>query len=84
MWFNIYADFESLLKRVRGSDKKNNTWYTEKYQKHIPCSFAYKVVCVHDKFSKPVVNNRGKWNQQIYWSNPWRVWLLQKSDKKAF
>ena len=61
MRFNIYADFESLLKRVSGSDKKNNnTWYTEKYQKHISCSFAYKVVCVHDKFSKSVVNNRGK------------------------
>ena len=29
-------------------------------QSHIPCSFAYKVVCVDDKFSKPVVLYRGK------------------------
>ena len=58
--FKIYADFESLLKGVRGSDKKNNTSYTEKYQKYVPCSFAYKFVCVDDKFSKPVVLYRGK------------------------
>ena len=34
--------------------------YTGKYQAHIPCNFAYKVVCVDDKFSKPVVLYRGK------------------------
>ena len=27
----------------------------KKYQDHIPCSFAYKVVCVDDRFIKPVV-----------------------------
>ena len=58
--FKIYADFESLLKGVRDSDRKHNTSYTEKYQKHSPCSFAYKVVCVDDKFSKPVVLYRRK------------------------
>ena len=25
------------------------------YQQHIPFSFAYKLVCVDDKFSKPIV-----------------------------
>ena len=34
--------------------------YTSKYQDHIPCSFAYKLVCVDDKFSKDVVLYRGK------------------------
>ena len=29
--------------------------YTKKYQDDIPCSFAYKVVCVDNKFSKDVV-----------------------------
>ena len=47
--FKIYADFECLLKRVKSSDKSNGS-YTEKYQDHIPCSFTYKVVCVHNKF----------------------------------
>ena len=41
--FKIYADFECILKSVRGSHKSNGS-YTEKYQDYIPCSFAYKVV----------------------------------------
>ena len=52
--FKIYADFECILKRVKSSDKNNGS-YTEKYQDHIPCSLAYKVVCVDNKFSKKVV-----------------------------
>ena len=28
------------------------------YQDHIPCSFAYKVVCSDDKFSKLIVDFR--------------------------
>ena len=58
--FKIYADFESVLKRVRGSDRKNNTSYNERYKDHILCSFVYKVVCTNDKFRKPVVLYRGK------------------------
>ena len=27
--------------------------YTNKYQKHIVCSYGYKLICVDDKFSKP-------------------------------
>ena len=62
--FKIYADFECILsaiplKRVKSSDK-NNVSYTEKYQDHIPCSFACKVVCADNKFSKDVVLYRGK------------------------
>ena len=62
--FKIYADFECILRTtlsigVKSSDK-NNASYTEKYQDHIPCSFAYKVVCVDNKFSKDVVLYRGK------------------------
>ena len=32
----------------------------KKYQDHLPCSFAYKVVCIDNKFSKDVVLYRGK------------------------
>ena len=58
--FKIYADFEYNVKGVRSSDRINTTPYNEKYQAHIPCSFAYKVVCVDDKFIKPVVLYKGK------------------------
>ena len=57
--FKIYADFECLLKSVDcGFDDCFS--YRKKYQDHTPCSFAYKLVCVDDKFSKEVVLHRGK------------------------
>ena len=34
--------------------------FTKKYQDHIPCSFAYKLVCVDDKFTKPIAVFRDK------------------------
>ena len=27
----------------------------KKYQDHVPCSFAYKLVCVDNEFTKPIV-----------------------------
>ena len=49
----IYANFESIL--VPEDDGKQNPdeCYTNKYQKHVACSYGYKLVCVDDKFSKP-------------------------------
>ena len=58
--YKIYAAFESILEGVKSNDRNNNTSYTRKYQKQIPCSFANKVVCVDVKFSNPVVLYRGK------------------------
>ena len=57
--FKLFADFECHVKGVKSNDK-NNASYAEKYQDHILCSFAYKVVCIDDRFSKPVVLYRGK------------------------
>ena len=62
--FKISVDFECIVKRLESFDKcgdrDDNALNTEKYQKHIPCSFAYKVACVDYEFSKPVVPNKGK------------------------
>ena len=52
------------MKEVKRSDK-NHSSYTKKYQGHVPFSFAYKVVCVDNKFSKKVVLCRGK--NAVYW-----------------
>ena len=49
--FKIYADFGGNLERVESYEDS----YTKKYQDHVPCSFAYKVVCIGDRFSKPIV-----------------------------
>ena len=54
--FNIYADFECNLKSVESYECS----YAKKYQDHVPCSFAYKLVCVDDKFSKFIVVFRGE------------------------
>ena len=27
---------------------------TERYQDHLSCSFCYKVICVDEKFTKPI------------------------------
>ena len=40
--------------------EKKNTSCTEKYQNHIPYSFAYKLVCIDDKLNKTVILYRGK------------------------
>ena len=58
--FNIYADFECLLKDVDSGINNDRSSYTAEYQDHIPCSFAYKLICVNDKFSKDLVCYREK------------------------
>ena len=54
--FKIYADFECNLKSVENYEGS----YSKTYQDHVPCSFAYKLVCVDDKFSKSIVVFRGE------------------------
>ena len=54
--FKIYADFECNLKNVECYEGT----YTKKYHEHVPCSYAYKVVCIDDRFSKSIVVFRGK------------------------
>ena len=54
--FKIYADFESNLE----SAEIYEGFYSKKYQDHVPCSFAYKLVCVDGEFTKPIVVFRGE------------------------
>ena len=59
--FVIYADFESITEMMSSCTPSDKKSYTEKYQKHTPCSFGYKVVCHYDKkYSKGVVIYRGQ------------------------
>ena len=32
----------------------------KKYYNHVPCSFAYKIVCIDDRFPEPIVVYRGE------------------------
>ena len=49
--FKIYADFESILVPENNKKKHPEEPYTNKYQKHIACSYGYKLVSVDEKFS---------------------------------
>ena len=52
----VYDDFECILKGIE-SNVGSRTKY---YQDHIPWSFSYKLVCVDNKLSKPIVLYKGK------------------------
>ena len=52
----MYADFECNLKSVESYEGS----YSKKYQDHIPCCSAYKLVCVDDKFSKSIAVLKAK------------------------
>ena len=55
MSFKIYANFESVLKEVQRDNRDSNDSYARKNQKHIPRSFAFKVMYTDDRFCKPIV-----------------------------
>ena len=54
--FKIYADFECNLQDTEIYESS----CTKKYHDHDPCSCAFKVVCIDNRFSKPIVVYRGK------------------------
>ena len=49
--FKTYADFECNLKDTEIYEGS----CTKKYHDHVPCSYAFKVVCIDNRFSKPIV-----------------------------
>ena len=50
--FMIYADFKSILVPEDCGKENPEYSYTIKYQKHVACSYGYKLVCADDMFSK--------------------------------
>ena len=52
----MYADFACNLRGVECYEGS----YTRKYQDHIPCSFAYTVVCVDNRFTKRIFVHSGE------------------------
>ena len=61
--FVIYADFEAFTKKVNSIGGKNDARpWTEKYQKHQPCGFCYKIV---GKENQKSVLYRAKGNEDI-------------------
>ena len=45
----ICTEIESILVPEDNRRQNPNESYTNKYQKHVACSYDYKLVCVNDK-----------------------------------
>ena len=54
--FKIYAHFERSLKSVKCNERS----YTENQQDNIRCSFAFKIVCIDDRFTQSTIIYRGE------------------------
>ena len=48
----ICADFESILLPEDIGKQNPEDYFTNKFQKHVTCSYGYKLVCADDKFSR--------------------------------
>ena len=51
----IYVDFESIIVLEDNEKQNPKESYTNKYQKHIACSYGYKIVCVDDKYINSMI-----------------------------
>ena len=51
--FLIDVYFESILLLEDNAKQNLIESYTNKFQKHVACSYGYKLVCVDDKLNKP-------------------------------
>ena len=59
--FVIYADFEVITEKMHICQPNDKKSFTEAYQNHTDCGYAYKLVCCYDnKFSKPLQLYRGE------------------------
>ena len=55
--FKIFADFESLTKKIQTCEANPEKCYTKKYQKHEIISFSYYIKCFDDNVFEPVMRS---------------------------
>ena len=54
--FVVYADFEVFTEEIPISEQNEKFSFTQKYQKHRPSGFCYKIVCFDERYNqKPVL-----------------------------
>ena len=56
----IDDNFESILVPENNGKENPDDSYTNKYQNHVRCSFGFKLVCIHDQFSKLFKSSLGQ------------------------
>ena len=54
--FVVYADFEAFTEEITISEQNDKFSFTQKYQKHKPSGFCFKIVCFDERYNqKPVL-----------------------------
>ena len=83
--FVIYADFESITQPIEQVQREETKSYTDGYQLHVPCGFAYKVVCIDDRYTKDTVVYRGPDCVANFLKavneEKWRIWKVLNEQK---
>ena len=75
--FVVYADFEAFLKNIDSCEPDKRKSFTEKYQKHKPCGFCFKIVCPKDivlpeSLLKPVLYRAKNENDDVAHRYLWK------------
>ena len=54
--FVVYADFEAFTEEIPISEQNERSSFTQKYQRHKPSGFCFKIVCFDERYNqKPVL-----------------------------
>ena len=58
--FVVYADFEAFTEEIPTCEQNEKFSFTQKYQKHKPSGFCFKIVCFDERFKSKLVVYRAK------------------------
>ena len=58
--FVVYADFEAFTEEISTCEPNEKKSFTQKYQKHRPSGFCFKIVCFDEKYNQKPVHYREK------------------------
>ena len=63
--FVVYADFEAFTEEIPISEQNEKFSFTQKYQKHKPSGFCFKIVCFDERFKSKLVVYRAKDDEDV-------------------
>ena len=58
--FVVYADFEAFTAEISTCEPNEKKSFTQKYQRHQPSGFCYKIVCFDERYNQKPVLFRAK------------------------
>ena len=58
--FVVYADFEAFTEEISTCEPNQKFYFTQKYQRHQPSGFCYKIVCFDERYNQKPVLFRAK------------------------